>query len=88
MKLEELKGVHPLYELCVEGKMSRKPIPKPVGSKAKDVLNLVHSNVCGPMTETLSGARYFVSCTDDYSRCSRVHFMRERSKVLKKKSYK
>ena len=48
--------------------MSRKPIPKAVGSKANDVLDLVYSDVCGPMTETLGGARYFVSCTEDYSK--------------------
>ena len=64
--------------------MSRKPFPKSVDSKANDALDLVYSDVCGPMTETLGGARYFVSFTDDYSRCSRVFFMREKSDVLKK----
>ena len=65
--------------------MSRKPFPKAVGSKASDVLDLVYSDVCGPMsTETLGGARYFVSFTDDDSRCSRVYFMKKKSEVMKK----
>ena len=84
LKSEELKGAQPFCEPCVEGKMSRKPFPKSVDSKANDALDLVYSDVCGPMTETLGGARYFVSFTDDYSRCSRVYFMREKSDVLKK----
>ena len=49
------------------------------------MLDLVYGDVCGPMnTETLGGARYFVSFIDDYSRCSRVYFMREKSEVMKK----
>ena len=80
LKSEEMKKAQPFCEPCVEGKMSRKPFPKAVNSKANDVLD-----VCGPMnTETLGGARYFVSLTDDCSRCSRVYFMREKSEVMKK----
>ena len=67
LKSDEMKKGHQFCEPCVEGKMSRKPFPKAVGSKASDVLDLVYSDVCGPMsTETLGGARYFVSFTDDY----------------------
>jgi len=85
LKSEEMKKAQPFCEPCVEGKMSRKPFPKAVNSKANDVLDLVYSDVCGPMnTETLGGARYFVSFTDDYSRCSRVYFMREKGEVMKK----
>ena len=43
LKLEELNEVHPLCEPCVELKMSRKPIPKAISSKANDVLVLVYS---------------------------------------------
>ena len=79
-----MKKAQPFCEPCVEGKMSRKPFPKAVNSKANDVLDLVYSDVCGPMnTEILGGARYFVSFTDDYSRFSRVYFMREKSVVMK-----
>ena len=35
------------------------------------------------MTETLGGACYFVTFADNYSRYSRVYFMREESKFLK-----
>jgi len=44
---------------------------------------LVHSDVCGPMqTESIGGSKYFVTFIDDYSRCSKVYFMKQKSEVL------
>ena len=95
-KLKELKkltkGVDfcaekelPFCEACVEGKLSRKPY-KPVGEiRTKHKLQLVHSDVCGPMqTESVSGSKYFVTFIDDYSRCCKVYFMKQKSEVLSK----
>ena len=72
-------------EGCVEGKMSRKPF-KPVGEiKTTRKLQLVHSDVCGPMpVQSFSGARYFVTFIDDYTRCVKVYFIKHRSQVLEK----
>ena len=45
-------------------------------------LQLVHSDVCGPMpTESICGSRYFITFVDDYSRCCAVHFLKSMSKV-------
>ena len=46
-------------EGCVEGKMQRKPF-KAVGEiRSSRRLELVHSDVCGPMnTESIGGKRY------------------------------
>ena len=56
-------------EGCVEGKMHRQPF-KPVGEiRSTRKLQLVHSDVCGPMcTESISGRKYFITFIDDYSR--------------------
>ena len=72
-------------EGCVEGKMHRHPF-KPVGEiRSSERLQLVHSDVCGPMhTESFSGQKYFVTFTDDYSRCCAVYFMKQKSEVLEK----
>ena len=71
-------------EGCITGKMKRKPF-KPVGvicSKRK--LQLVHTDVCGPMsTESLGHNKYFVMFIDDYSRCCAVYFLKNKSEVLK-----
>ena len=63
-------------EGCVEGKMHRQPF-KSVGEShhSSRKLQLVHSDVCGPMDESLGGKRYFVSFIDDYSRCCAVYFI-------------
>ena len=47
-------------------------------------LQLVHSDVCGRMDESIGGKRYFVSFIDDYSRCCAVCFMNTKSGVLEK----
>jgi hypothetical protein len=72
-------------EGCVEGKMNRKPF-KPVGEiRSTRKLQLVHSDVCGPMnTDSIGGRRYFVTFIDDYSRCCKVYFMKRKSEVLEK----
>jgi transposase InsO family protein len=70
---------------CVEGKMHRKPF-KPVGEiRSVQRLQLVHSDVCGPMhTESLGGYKYFVTFIDDYSRCCSVYFLKQKSEVFEK----
>ncbi|CAK6974377.1 Retrovirus-related Pol polyprotein from transposon TNT 1-94 [Scomber scombrus] len=72
-------------EACVEGKLSRKP-HKPVGEiRSKRKLQLIHSDVCGPMqTESIGGVKYFVTFIDDYSRCCKVYFLKQKSEVLSK----
>ena len=71
-------------EGCVEGKMSRKPF-KPVGGiKSTRKLQLVHSDVCGPMPESIGGRKYFVIFVDDYSHCTAVYFLKQKSEVMQK----
>ena len=39
-------------------------------------LQLVHSDICGPMpTKSISGNGYFVTFVDHYSRCCAVYFL-------------
>ena len=72
-------------EPCVKGKMARKPF-KPVGAiKSNRVLELIHTDVCGPMkTVSIGGSRYIVTFIDDYSRYSFVYFVAEKSDVFSK----
>jgi hypothetical protein len=72
-------------EGCIEGKMHRAPF-KPVGEvRSQRKLELVHSDVCGPMSvESMGGQKYFVTFIDDYSRCCTVYFLRHKSEVLEK----
>ena len=72
-------------EDCVEGKMSRQPYQSVREIRSIRKLQCVHSDVCGPMpTESTGGRRYFVTFIDDYTRCCRVYFIRNKSEVLEK----
>ena len=70
---------------CVEGKMHRVPF-KSVGEiHSSRKLELVHSDVCGPIpTESIGRCKYFVTFIDDYSRCCSVYFMKNKNEVLDK----
>ena len=53
--------------------------------RAKNVLDVVHSDVCGPMqTSTFSNKSYFVTFIDHKSRYCAVFLLRSKSKVLEK----
>ena len=72
-------------EGCLAGKMSRKPFPTVGEIQSKHKLQLVHSDVCGPMqTQSIGGAKYFVTFIDDYTCCCTVYFMKHKSEVLDK----
>lgn len=72
-------------EVCLKGKMQRSSFPKHSESKSTGILDLVHTDICGPMrTVTAGGRRYFLTFIDDYSRYSIVYVLRNKSEALKK----
>ncbi|KAL0332939.1 UNVERIFIED_CONTAM: Disease resistance protein RPP8 [Sesamum calycinum] len=63
---------------------TKKPFPSGTSWRAKAVLELIHTDVCGPMrTPSHEQNRYFILFIDDYSRMTWVYFMREKSEVFK-----
>ena len=64
---------------CDLGKMTNHPY-KAIGSRSHQILELVHTDLCGPMKKpSLSGARYFMIFVDDFSRKTFVYFLRHKS---------
>jgi hypothetical protein len=65
----ELKGDHEgVCDGCAQRKNVKNPFPKR-DSKAEGVLELIHSDVCGPMpSSSNNGYVYYVSFINDYSR--------------------
>lgn len=48
---------------------------------AKHLLDLVHTDLCGPIrTKIIQGDRYFMILTDDFSRMMWVTFLKDKSK--------
>ena len=76
-------------ESCLEGKITRRPFTAK-GYRAKEQLELVHSDLCGPMTIQASGGfEYFITLIDDYSRYGYIYLMRRKSEAFEKfKEYK
>lgn len=71
-------------EVCVKGKATRSPF-KEEGTRANELLERIHSDVCGPMAvSSFSGAKYFVSFIDDCSRKVFVYTMKSKSEVYAK----
>jgi hypothetical protein len=53
---------------CTQGKNIKNPFPKR-DNKTEGVLEIIHSDVCGPMPSSfISGYVYYVSFIHDYSR--------------------
>ena len=72
-------------EGCAQGKQKKTPFPKEQATRATEILEIVHSDVCGPMQEnSLGGNRYFVTFIDDKSRYTAVYFMKTKDQVLEK----
>ena len=72
-------------EACVKGKMHRLPHHPFKEVKSTEKLQLVYTDVCGPMqTQSQGGSRYFITFTDDYSRYSMTYFLKKKSKALEK----
>lgn len=70
-------------EECVVGKQHRDPFPKGNTWRAKKALQLVHSDICGPINPASnSNKRYFITFTDDYSRKTWVYFLQQKSEAL------
>ena len=75
----------PFCEACVEGKQTRKPFHGLTDVQTTQTLQLIHSDVCGPMSVgSLGNNRYFVTFTDDYSRFCYVYFLKHKSEVFEK----
>ncbi|KAL3635739.1 Pyruvate dehydrogenase complex component E2 1 [Castilleja foliolosa] len=55
------------------------------GERASELLGLIHTDVCGPMSSTARGGfSYFITFTDDVSRFGYVYLMKHKSESFEK----
>lgn len=70
-------------ETCIKGKICSLPFGQNNSIKSSAVLELVHSDICGPMrTTSLGGFKYFALFIDDFSRKIFVHFLKKKSDIF------
>ena len=72
-------------ESCLEGKQHRGPYPAHSESRSMEVLELVHSDVCGKINaKSLSGAEYFLTFIDDKTRYTWTYILKKKIEVFNK----
>lgn len=77
--------VHPkeICESCLMTKQTRKPFPNKSNFIAKSALELIHLDLCGPISpSTPGGNNYFMLLVDDYSRMMWVYFLKHKNEAL------
>lgn len=68
---------------CLLGKQTRKPFPQATHYRATDLLELVHADLCGPITpSTPAGKRYVFVLIDDHSRYMWTVLLKEKSEAF------
>ena len=71
-------------EPCLMGKMTKTPFSGTM-ERATDLLEIIHTDVCGPMNiEPRGGYRYFLTFTDDLSRYGYTYLMKHKSETFEK----
>ena len=68
-------------ESCIKCKLTRKPFT-PTTSRATEPLQLVHSDICGPLERAIGGCRYMLLFIDDATRHTDEYILKYKSEAL------
>ena len=81
--LPDIGRVQITCEACVKGKHHRVPFPKQSKWRSTEKLELIHSDLCGPISPpSNSQKRYLISFIDDFSRKTWIYFVVEKSEAF------
>ncbi|EOY08987.1 Uncharacterized protein TCM_024324 [Theobroma cacao] len=82
-KLPKLSNNASICSVCQLGKISRKPFPLSSSNRTKSKLELIHSDIGGPLSEeSLNGSKFYLLFIDDMTRWSWIFFMKFKSEVF------
>jgi transposase InsO family protein len=82
--MPEIDRVEHICDGCVLGKQHRAPFPRTSAYRADRALDLVQTDLCGPITPaTLGGNSYFLLVVDDYSRFMWIEVIKCKSDTFK-----
>uniref|UniRef100_A0AAG5DMY5 Endonuclease n=1 Tax=Anopheles atroparvus TaxID=41427 RepID=A0AAG5DMY5_ANOAO len=74
---------HLVCEPCLRGKQTRNPFMKMSLPRSSRPLQLIHSDVCGPITPAaFHGKRYFVFFVDDFTHFAALYTLSNKSEVF------
>jgi len=75
---------HPeeVCDACLAGKQTRMTFPKVAQWRATKLLELLHIDLCGPITPaTAGGNKYFMLIVDDYSRYMSIFMLKSKDEA-------
>ncbi|KAM2413925.1 hypothetical protein ACFX1X_000495 [Malus domestica] len=82
--LPQIEATNHVCKGYVLGKQARLLFPLGNAWRAKAPLQLVHTNICGPLDPMSYGDnRYFITFIGDFSRKTWVYFLKEKSDALR-----
>lgn len=70
-------------KVCCMGKQHVEPF-KSSETRSGQVLELIHSDMCGPSDASLGAAKYILTFIDDFSRKTFIYFLKEKSQLYEK----
>lgn len=80
--LDNVKIIDAHCSSCSISKSTKAPCKVLSSRQTKNVLELIHSDLCGPMPiKSIGGASYILTFTDDYSRKVTVHCLQSKDEV-------
>lgn len=80
--LENVKSKRNNCEVCHRCKISEIPYPRESENVARELLERVHSDICGPFrTRAICGAKYFVTFIDEKSRYCKIYPLKSREEI-------
>lgn len=70
-------------EACIMSKTTNKSTKNKDPNRAQQLLQTIHTDLCGPMSTTsLGGANYFMAVVDDWSRYTKTYFLQHKAQAL------
>lgn len=83
LDLKSKNDVLKICEPCVFGKQTRKSFPTRNEHRSNRPLELIHTDVCGPIEPVAwEGSKYFLTFIDDYTHFTVVYNLEKKSEVL------
>jgi hypothetical protein len=82
--MPSVEHVEEFCDGCAIGKQHRTPLPRAMAFRAKKPLELVHMDLCGPITPpTADGKKYFLLLVDDHSRYMSLELIKTEDEALR-----
>lgn len=69
-------------EICVQSKQTRKSLNNEKVKPILSPLDRVHTDVCGPFTQTMFGEMYFLTFIEEYTHFTTVYLLKYKSEVF------